>query len=193
MARLSATATYCAHPLSEKSARNPYSLSPRLQPHSALVSATRRGAMAPAALLPLAPLPHHPNPPRRPLCRCGASRRGFTVHTVIAIASASDSASAPTAAADATSPSPPPSQPTQTPSSKPGPPALGGIANTRSWSQYYGSGFSIRVPPSFDDILEPDVITDLNCFFTPTFHRPPAVRVAGRRGGAEELSVWFRI
>jgi len=39
---------------------------------------------------------------------------------------------------------------------------LGGIANTRSWSQYYGSGFSIRVPPSFDDILEPEVITNLN-------------------------------
>ncbi|PWZ12141.1 hypothetical protein Zm00014a_042021 [Zea mays] len=135
--------------------------------------------MAPAALLPLAPLPHHPNPPRRPLCRCGASRRGFTVHTVIAIASVSDSASDPTAAAEATSPSPPPSLPTQTPSSKPGPPALGGIANTRSWSQYYGSGFSIRVPPSFDDILEPDVITDLNCFFTPTFHRPPADYNAG--------------
>jgi hypothetical protein len=36
-------------------------------------------------------------------------------------------------------------------------PLLGGIANTRSWSQYYGSGFSIRVPPSFDDILEPEV------------------------------------
>lgn len=35
-------------------------------------------------------------------------------------------------------------------------PVLGGIANTRSWSQYYGSGFSIRVPPSFDDVLEPE-------------------------------------
>ncbi|CAD6333875.1 unnamed protein product [Miscanthus lutarioriparius] len=114
--------------------------------------------MPPAALLPLAPLPHHPNPARRPLCRCGASRRGFTVHTAIAIASASASASdsAPIAAAEATSPSPPPSPPTQTPSSKPESPVLGGIANTRSWSQYYGSGFSIRVPPSFDDILEPE-------------------------------------
>ncbi|CAD6271156.1 unnamed protein product [Miscanthus lutarioriparius] len=97
--------------------------------------------MAPAALLPLAPLPHHPSPPRRPLCRCGASRRGFTVRTTIAIASAS--ASAPTAGAEATSPSPPPSPPTQTPSFKPGSPVLGGIANTSpSASQDYNAGMT---------------------------------------------------
>jgi hypothetical protein len=46
-------------------------------------------------------------------------------------------------------------------------PLLGGIANTRSWSQYYGSGFSIRVPPSFDDILEPEVVTGLIFRFFP--------------------------
>ncbi|CAN6346909.1 unnamed protein product [Urochloa humidicola] len=114
--------------------------------------------MPPAAtLLPLAPSPLHPNQRRR-ISRCGASRRGFTVHTAIAIASASASTSAAASAAAAEaeappSPSPPPSPPTQAPHSKP---VLGGIANTRSWSQYYGSGFSIRVPPSFDDILEPE-------------------------------------
>ncbi|XP_062179351.1 uncharacterized protein LOC133883957 [Phragmites australis] len=102
--------------------------------------------MAPAALLPLALSTPHPGPPLRPLCRCGASRRGFTIHTVIAIAITSTSA----AGGAAETPS------SSTPPSKPGAPVLGGIANTRSWSQYYGSGFSIRVPPSFDDILEPE-------------------------------------
>ncbi|RCV17810.1 hypothetical protein SETIT_3G249500v2 [Setaria italica] len=132
----------------------PCSLSPRLQQLSrdAIVSAARRGAMPPAALLPLAPSPLHPNQ-RRHLSRCGASRRGFNVHTAIAIASASAAASA---AEAPPSPSPPPSPQTQAPPSKQGSPVLGGIANTRSWSQYYGSGFSIRVPPSFDDILEPE-------------------------------------
>ncbi|CAL4893461.1 unnamed protein product [Urochloa decumbens] len=101
-----------------------------------------------AALLPLAPSPLLPNQ-RRHLSRCGASRRGLTVHTAIAIASAAAAAEAEAPP----SPSPPPSPQAQAPPSKP---VLGGIANTRSWSQYYGSGFSIRVPPSFDDILEPE-------------------------------------
>ncbi|KAL6620225.1 hypothetical protein ACP70R_035364 [Stipagrostis hirtigluma subsp. patula] len=113
--------------------------------------------MAPAAaLLPLAPSPSHPNPPRRPLCRCAASRRGLAVHTAIAIASTAAAAAA-AGAGEAPSPSPPPmpETPAGAPPAKPGG-VLGGIANTRSWSQYYGSGFSIRVPPSFDDILEPE-------------------------------------
>lgn len=41
------------------------------------------------------------------------------------------------------------------PTSKPG--ALSGIANTKSWFQFYGDGFSIRVPPQFEDISEPEV------------------------------------
>nr|CAB3461533.1 unnamed protein product [Digitaria exilis] len=111
--------------------------------------------MPTAALLPLTPSPPHPSQ-RRHLSRCGASRRGFTVHTAIAIASASSAAAAAVAEAPP-SPSPPPSPQAQAPPSKQGgSPVLGGIANTRSWSQYYGSGFSIRVPPSFDDILEPE-------------------------------------
>jgi len=113
--------------------------------------------MPPAALLPLAPSPLHPNQ-RRKLFRCGASRRSFTVHTTIAIASAT-AAAASAAAAEAEVEAPP----TQAHPSKQGSPVLGGIANTRSWSQYYGSGFSIRVPPSFDDILEPEVRNLTHC------------------------------
>ncbi|KAL6610193.1 hypothetical protein ACP70R_040162 [Stipagrostis hirtigluma subsp. patula] len=113
--------------------------------------------MAPAAaLLPLSPSPPHPNPTRRLLCRCAASRRGLAVHTAIAIAAATSAAAAVSAGEEpASSTPPPPATPAGAPPAKPGG-VLGGIANTRSWSQYYGSGFSIRVPPSFDDILEPE-------------------------------------
>ncbi|KAL0927898.1 hypothetical protein M5K25_002121 [Dendrobium thyrsiflorum] len=34
--------------------------------------------------------------------------------------------------------------------------ALDGISNTRSWFQYFGDGFSIRIPPLFEDIMEPE-------------------------------------
>ncbi|XP_031736895.1 uncharacterized protein LOC101214471 isoform X2 [Cucumis sativus] len=46
------------------------------------------------------------------------------------------------------------------PTSKPGLPA---IANTKSWFQFYGDGFSIRVPPQFEDLTEPEAkdITDI--------------------------------
>lgn len=37
---------------------------------------------------------------------------------------------------------------------------LSGIVNTKSWFQFYGDGFSIRVPPEFQDLTEPEV-----CFF----------------------------
>ncbi|KAK8467936.1 hypothetical protein PHAVU_007G182300 [Phaseolus vulgaris] len=33
---------------------------------------------------------------------------------------------------------------------------LSGIENTASWFQFYGDGFSIRVPPEFKDIMEPE-------------------------------------
>ncbi|KAK3135705.1 hypothetical protein QOZ80_5BG0422430 [Eleusine coracana subsp. coracana] len=111
--------------------------------------------MAPAALLPLAPSPPHPSPPRRLICRCGASRRGFAIHTAIAIASTSATAAGASAADEPPAPSPQPPPP-PTPAPKPGGSMLGGLVNTRSWSQHYGSGFSIRVPPSFEDILEPE-------------------------------------
>ncbi|KAF5739496.1 hypothetical protein HS088_TW12G00702 [Tripterygium wilfordii] len=38
----------------------------------------------------------------------------------------------------------------------PAKPALLGIGNTKSWFQFYGDGFSIRVPPQFEDIMEPE-------------------------------------
>jgi hypothetical protein len=34
---------------------------------------------------------------------------------------------------------------------------LSGIANTKSWFQFYGDGFAIKVPPQFEDIMEPEV------------------------------------
>ncbi|XP_078436198.1 tagatose-6-phosphate ketose/aldose isomerase, putative (Mog1/PsbP/DUF1795-like photosystem II reaction center PsbP family protein) [Wolffia australiana] len=34
--------------------------------------------------------------------------------------------------------------------------ALPGIASTRSWFLYTGDGFSIRVPPDFEDVTEPE-------------------------------------
>ncbi|XP_019238528.1 PREDICTED: uncharacterized protein LOC109218604 [Nicotiana attenuata] len=33
---------------------------------------------------------------------------------------------------------------------------LSGISNTKSWFQFYGDGFSIRVPPQFEDLTEPE-------------------------------------
>ncbi|GFP93956.1 hypothetical protein PHJA_001539900 [Phtheirospermum japonicum] len=33
---------------------------------------------------------------------------------------------------------------------------LSGISNTKSWFQFYGDGFAIRVPPNFQDIMEPE-------------------------------------
>ncbi|CAN1783958.1 hypothetical protein LINPERHAP1_LOCUS16441 [Linum perenne] len=42
------------------------------------------------------------------------------------------------------------------PSPKPTASPFSGIANTRAWFQYFGSGFSIRVPPQFQDMTEPE-------------------------------------
>ncbi|GMG99692.1 hypothetical protein Nepgr_001532 [Nepenthes gracilis] len=41
-------------------------------------------------------------------------------------------------------------------SSLPSKATLPGIANTKSWLQFFGDGFSIRVPPQFRDIMEPE-------------------------------------
>ncbi|OAY70577.1 hypothetical protein ACMD2_19681 [Ananas comosus] len=35
-------------------------------------------------------------------------------------------------------------------------PILGGISSTKSWFQFFGDGFAIRVPPLFEDIMEPE-------------------------------------
>ncbi|CAL1407282.1 unnamed protein product [Linum trigynum] len=45
------------------------------------------------------------------------------------------------------------------PSPTPKPASFSGIVNTKAWLQHYGDGFSIRVPPQFEDIEEPE---DLN-------------------------------
>ncbi|KAL5984559.1 hypothetical protein ACLOJK_018664 [Asimina triloba] len=37
-------------------------------------------------------------------------------------------------------------------------PFLSGISNTRSWFQFIGDGFSIRIPPQFEDVMEPEVM-----------------------------------
>ncbi|GMN25101.1 hypothetical protein TIFTF001_000803 [Ficus carica] len=43
------------------------------------------------------------------------------------------------------------------PAPAPSKPSLSGIVvNTRSWFQFFGDGFSIRVPPQFQDIMEPE-------------------------------------
>ncbi|KAF0926434.1 hypothetical protein E2562_024156 [Oryza meyeriana var. granulata] len=112
--------------------------------------------MAPAVLLRLASSPPPPQkPPRRPSPgpACGASRRDFAVHTAIASAAAGVALRPAIAAVEEAPETAPPAEPRRKKGSSP---VLGGIANTRSWSQYYGSGFSIRVPPSFDDVLEPE-------------------------------------
>uniref|UniRef100_A0A0F7CYL5 Photosystem II reaction center PsbP family protein n=1 Tax=Masdevallia picturata TaxID=125444 RepID=A0A0F7CYL5_9ASPA len=31
-----------------------------------------------------------------------------------------------------------------------------GIANTKSWFRFFGDGFSVRIPPLFEDIMEPE-------------------------------------
>uniref|UniRef100_R7W8V9 Uncharacterized protein n=1 Tax=Aegilops tauschii TaxID=37682 RepID=R7W8V9_AEGTA len=116
------------------------------------------------ALLPLAPSPPYPKPPRlclkptpaRPLYRCDATRRDFAIYTASAAAAAAAMSLAAATAADEALPSASQS-PTPHPPNGGATSLLVGIANTRSWSQYYGSGFSIRVPPSFDNILEPEV------------------------------------
>ncbi|KAI3725763.1 hypothetical protein L1987_65555 [Smallanthus sonchifolius] len=33
---------------------------------------------------------------------------------------------------------------------------LSGITSTKSWFRFYGDGFAIRVPPDFEDIMEPE-------------------------------------
>uniref|UniRef100_A0ACD5Y5V1 Uncharacterized protein n=1 Tax=Avena sativa TaxID=4498 RepID=A0ACD5Y5V1_AVESA len=115
-------------------------------------------ALLPSPPHPKPPLLHHNPSPARPLSRCAVSRRDFSINTVVVVASAAISH---VVAAAAKEP-PPLFAPTSTAPSLNGG-MLGGIANTRSWSQYYGSGFSIRVPPSFDDILEPE---DFNAAMT---------------------------
>ncbi|KAL8547014.1 hypothetical protein ACS0TY_006655 [Phlomoides rotata] len=61
---------------------------------------------------------------------------------------------------------------------------LSGIANTRSWFQFYGDGFAIRVPPDFDDINEPeDYNAGLSLYGDKAKPKPFAARFTSPDGG----------
>ncbi|KAI4301835.1 hypothetical protein L6164_035075 [Bauhinia variegata] len=78
---------------------------------------------------------------------------------------------------------------TQEPSSKP---LLSSIENTKSWYQFYGDGFAIRVPPEFQDIMEPeDLNAGLSLYGDKAKPKTFAARFASS-DGSEFLSVVTR-
>ncbi|OVA20093.1 hypothetical protein BVC80_1665g56 [Macleaya cordata] len=95
--------------------------------------------------------PQNPNPnPKsksllefKPTNICNSTKRDFTLKTAISISSLSlalklfpiSSASAQTA---------------------PQKSVLSGISSTKSWFQFFGDGFAIRIPPQFEDFTEPE-------------------------------------
>ena len=92
---------------------------------------------------PLKP-PQNPNPTTpKPRILCNSSKRDFILNTA-SLCAFSLSAHYPVAIAFADT----------SPSSKS---ILSAIANTKTWFQFFGDGFSIRVPPEFEDIMEPEV------------------------------------
>ncbi|PSS10158.1 Oxygen-evolving enhancer protein like [Actinidia chinensis var. chinensis] len=69
---------------------------------------------------------------------------------------------------------------------------LSGIANTKSWSQFYGDGFAIRVPPQFADITEPeDYNAGLSLYGDKAKPKTFAARFASS-DGSEVVSVVIR-
>ncbi|KAK8633700.1 hypothetical protein V6N13_014539 [Hibiscus sabdariffa] len=75
--------------------------------------------------------------------------------------------------------------------SSPSKPALN-IANTKSWFQFYGDGFAIRVPPEFEDIMEPeDFNAGASLYGDKAKPRTFAARFAST-DGSEVLSVVVR-
>ncbi|KAJ0014213.1 hypothetical protein Pint_19972 [Pistacia integerrima] len=78
---------------------------------------------------------------------------------------------------------------------EPSPPsktAFSGIANTKSWFQFYGDGFAIRVPPQFEDIMEPeDFNAGLSLYGDKAKPKAFAARFAST-DGSEVLSVVVR-
>ncbi|KAG5590800.1 hypothetical protein H5410_041314 [Solanum commersonii] len=69
---------------------------------------------------------------------------------------------------------------------------LSGIANTKSWFQFYGDGFSIRVPPEFQDLTEPeDYNAGLSLYGDKAKPKKFAARFASS-DGSEVLSVIIR-
>ncbi|KAF7805145.1 Oxygen-evolving enhancer protein like [Senna tora] len=69
---------------------------------------------------------------------------------------------------------------------------LSSIENTKSWFQFYGDGFSIRVPPEFQDIMEPeDYNAGLSLYGDKAKPKTYAARFASS-DGSEVLSVVTR-
>ncbi|KAK4729808.1 hypothetical protein R3W88_022796 [Solanum pinnatisectum] len=69
---------------------------------------------------------------------------------------------------------------------------LSGIANTKSWLQFYGDGFSIRVPPEFQDLTEPeDYNAGLSLYGDKAKPKKFAARFASS-DGSEVVSVIIR-
>lgn len=69
---------------------------------------------------------------------------------------------------------------------------LSGIANTKSWFQFYGDGFAIRVPPNFQDLTEPeDFNAGLSLYGDKAKPKTFAARFASP-DGSEVLSVLIR-
>ncbi|KAL3829846.1 hypothetical protein ACJIZ3_018648 [Penstemon smallii] len=96
--------------------------------------------------LSLTPPPPSTTPISNPPCTILLSRR-ISILTALITTTTTSIVNIPCAAAQ----TPPP--PSSSNSSKS---FLSGISNTKSWFQFYGSGFSIRVPPNFEDIMEPE-------------------------------------
>ncbi|KAK4410854.1 hypothetical protein Sango_0158400 [Sesamum angolense] len=93
----------------------------------------------------------------------------------------------PVALAEESSPPPPPSSSSSSSNS-----FLSGIANTKSWFQFYGDGFAIRVPPNFEDIMEPeDYNAGLSLYGDKAKPKTYAARFASP-DGSEVLSVVVR-
>ncbi|KAL3573541.1 hypothetical protein D5086_024154 [Populus alba] len=66
------------------------------------------------------------------------------------------------------------------------------LANTKSWFQFYGDGFAIRVPPQFEDIMEPeDYSAGLSLYGDKAKPKTFAARFASS-DGSEALSVVVR-
>lgn len=117
--------------------------------------------MAVHLLTPFSSLPRipsrNPNPsPKSPLrfrpncgfrCCCSSSRREAVSVASVTLALTLANALSVNAQTLGESPPPPPQQKK----------SLDGICSTKSWFQFSGDGFSIRVPPQFEDIMEPEV------------------------------------
>ncbi|CAK7340787.1 unnamed protein product [Dovyalis caffra] len=77
-------------------------------------------------------------------------------------------------------------------SSPPSKSVLSTLANTKSWFQFYGDGFAIRVPPQFEDVMEPeDYSAGMSLYGDKAKPKTFAARFASS-DGSEVLSVVVR-